>query len=83
MKPALAGILTFAIFFFGNSYLLGGLGQLFLIGGDAFVNSYFAPIMTGLALLAALVVGCTLVVLQKLDGVQKMLTEQKTGRKDQ
>lgn len=59
MKPVVAGLLTFVVFFFGNSYLLGGLGQLCLIGGDAFVNSYFAPVMTGLALLAALVVGCT------------------------
>lgn len=75
MKPVLAGILTFVVFFFGNSYFLGALGQLCLIGGDAFVNSYFAPIMTGLALLAALVVSCTLAVLQKLGALQKALAE--------
>lgn len=78
MKPALAGILTFVVFFFGNSYFLGGLGQLCLIGGDAFVNSYFAPIMTGLSLLAGLVVGCTLALLQKLDAVQKALNDRKS-----
>ena len=78
MKSALAGILTFVVFFFGNSYFLGGLGQLCLIGGDAFVNSYFAPIMTGLALLAGLVVGCTLALLQKLDAVQKALNDRQS-----
>ena len=78
MKPVVAGLLTFVVFFFGNSYLLGGLGQLFLIGGDAFVNSYFAPIMTGLALLAGLVVGCTLALLRKLDAVQKALNDRKS-----
>lgn len=78
MKPALAGILTFVVFFFGNSYFLGGLGQLCLIGGDTFVNSYFAPTMTGLALLAGLVVGCTLALLQKLDAVQKALNDRKS-----
>lgn len=78
MKSALAGVLTFVVFFFGNSYFLGGLGQLCLIGGDAFVNSYFAPIMTGLALLAGLVVGCTLALLQKLDVVQKALNDRKS-----
>ncbi|WP_370829176.1 hypothetical protein [Fournierella massiliensis] len=44
MKPALAGILTFVVFFFGNSYFLGGLGQLCLIGGDAFVNIPILPL---------------------------------------
>lgn len=83
MKPVLLGILTFVVFFFGNSYFLGAMGQLCLIGGDAFVNSYFAPIMTGLALLAALVVGCTLAVLQKLNAVQRAINEQKTGRNEQ
>lgn len=45
MKPAVAGILIFGVFLFGNSDFPGAMGQLCPIGGNAFVNSFFAPII--------------------------------------
>ena len=39
-----------------NIYILGNLTSPLLIGGDGVLNSYFAPVYSGIALLCALVV---------------------------
>ncbi len=77
MKVFLIGILSFLAFFFVNTYFIGGLGGALLIGGDDFLNSYFAPIMTGLSAGVAIVITCTYIIVKKLNEISEKLNDSK------
>ena len=48
-------LLSIGILIF-NLYIFGNVTDALLIGGDGLLNSYFAPVYSGLALLCALVI---------------------------
>lgn len=56
IKRGFLTILLSIVFFAFIVFILPGLTSPLLIGGDGVLNSYFAPVYSGIALLCALVV---------------------------
>ena len=75
-KGFLVGAGSFVAFVIASS-LLGGFGQVLIVGGDDFLNSYFAPIMAGISLVGASIITCTYVLVRKLNDVLKKMDEKK------
>ena len=55
--------------------MLGSIIGLIIPGGDDFINSYFYPLYGGICLLIALVVGCSYLIIHKLNELMKKLDD--------
>lgn len=73
-KALLLAMATFVVVLFGN-IILGGFVGLIIPGGDDFINSYFHPLYFGVCLLIALVVGCSYLIIHKLNELMKKLDD--------
>ena len=73
-KALLLAVATFVVVLFGN-IILGGFVGLIIPGGDDFINSYFYPLYGGVCLLIALVVGCSYLIIHKLNELMKKLDD--------
>lgn len=73
-KALLLAVATFVVVLFGN-IILGGFVGLIIPGGDDFINSYFYPLYGGVCLLIALVVGCSYLIIHKLNELMEKLDD--------
>ena len=65
---------TFVVVIIGN-IMLGSIIGLIIPGGDDFINSYFYPRYGGVGLLIALGVGCSYLIIHKLNELMEKLDD--------
>lgn len=73
-KALLLAVATFVVVIIGN-IMLGSIIGLIIPGGDDFINSYFYPLYGGICMLIALVVGCSYLIIHKLNELMKKLDD--------
>ena len=75
MKKVIGIMIAFAVvMLFGSGIISTGITAL--IGGGT-AESYIYPIYGGIILLSGLIVGCTCVILEKLEEIEKKMTSEK------
>lgn len=67
-KTIIIGFISFIIAFYGNVFIGIDVGKL-LPGGDELINSYLHPIYFGIAVLIALVISCTYLIVSKINNL--------------
>jgi hypothetical protein len=73
-KAIIIGIISFAVFLFGN-FALGAIIGLFIPGGDDFMNSYFYPLYTATTILLSLVISSTYLIVKKINLLLEKMEE--------
>lgn len=68
MNKFLIGIISMAIFFIFNMFIMPFIGQ-FIFVGDAVKISYYMFIYTGLMTLCGVIIVCTCIVVEKLNSI--------------
>lgn len=65
-KAIVIGVVTFFIFSI-STFMIGGIIDVIVPGGDEFINSYYMPLYAGVVSIGAIVVSCTYILVKKID----------------
>lgn len=76
MKKVLKGILAMVVFYIFNMFIMQIIGQ-FIFVGDSVTLSYHLFTYTGLMTLCAVIIVCTLIIIDKLNEVKNELNKTK------
>ena len=76
MKKVLKGILAMVLFYIFNMFIMQVIGQ-FIFVGDSVTLSYHLFTYTGLMTLCAVIIVCTLIIIDKLNEVKNELNKTK------
>lgn len=76
MKKVLKGILAMVVFYIFNIFIMQIIGQ-FIFVGDSVTISYHLFTYTGLMTLCAVIIVCTLIIIDKLNEVKNELNKTK------
>ena len=66
-KVIVIGIGSFIGLFILNSYFLSYILSFLIVGGDEYVLSYLMPIYSGIALIGAIIICCSYVIIKKIN----------------
>lgn len=64
-KLLLLGLDLFIGLFILNSYFLSYILSFLIVGGDDYVLSYLMPIYSGIALIGAIIICCSYIIVKK------------------
>lgn len=74
-KVIIIGIVSFIGLFILNSYFLSYILSFLVVGGDDYVLSYMMPIYSGIALIGAIVICCSYIIIKKIDMLKQILNK--------
>lgn len=70
-KVIVIGIGAFIGLFILNSYFLSYILSFLIVGGDEYVLSYLMPIYSGIALIGAIIICCSYVIIKKINQLRE------------
>ena len=70
-KVIVIGIGSFIGLFILNSYFLSYILSFLIVGGDEYVLSYLMPIYSGIALIWAIIICCSYVIIKKINQLRE------------
>lgn len=70
-KVIVIGIGSFIGLFILNSYFLSYILSFLIVGGDEYVLSYLMPIYSGIALIGAIIICCSYVIIKKINQLKE------------
>lgn len=70
-KVIVIGIGSFIGLFILNSYFLSYILSFLIVGGDEYVLSYLMPIYSGIALMGAIIICCSYVIIKKINQLRE------------
>ena len=70
-KVIVIGIGSFIGLFILNSYFLSYILSFLIVGGDEYVLSYLMPIYSGIALIGAIIICCSYVIIKKINQLRE------------
>ncbi len=76
-KVIVIGIGSFIGLFILNSYFLSYILSFLVIGGDDYVLSYLMPIYSGIALIGAIIICCSYIIVKKIDMLKQKINQEK------
>lgn len=82
MNKLTIGVISAAVFFLFNTFIMGIIGNFLFVGGDPFTKSFHMFTYTGLMTLCGVIVVCTYIIIEKLNEVKKILNESNEKKTD-
>ncbi len=70
-KVIVIGIGSFIGLFILNSYFLSYILSFLIVGGYEYVLSYLMPIYSGIALIGAIIICCSYVIIKKINQLRE------------
>lgn len=70
-KVIVIGIGSFIGLFILNFYFLSYILSFLIVGGDEYVLSYLMPIYSGIALIGAIIICCSYVIIKKINQLRE------------
>lgn len=70
-KVIVIGIGSFIGLFILNSYFLSYILSFLIVGGNEYVLSYLMPIYSGIALIGAIIICCSYVIIKKINQLRE------------
>ena len=70
-KVIIIGIGSFIGLFILNSYFLSYILSFLIVGGDDYVLSYLMPIYSGIALIGAIIICCSYIIIKKINQLRE------------
>ena len=74
-KVIVIGIGSFIGLFILNSYFLSYILSFLIVGGDEYVLSYLMPIYSGIALIGAIIICCSYVIIKKINHLREEINK--------
>ena len=74
-KVIIIGIGSFIGLFILNSYFLSYILSFLIVGGDEYVLSYLMPIYSGIALIGAIIICCSYVIIKKINQLREEINK--------
>ena len=74
-KVIIIGIRSFIGLFILNSYFLSYILSFLIVGGDDYVLSYLMPIYSGIALIGAIIICCSYVIIKKINQLREEINK--------
>lgn len=74
-KVIVIGIGSFIGLFILNSYFLSYILSFLIVGGDEYVLSYLMPIYSGIALIGAIIICCSYVIIKKIKQLREEINK--------
>ena len=74
-KVIVIGIGSFIGLFILNSYFLSYILSFLVIGGDDYVLSYLMPIYSGIALIGAIIICCSYIIVKKINQLREEINK--------